>query len=403
MRRLFATAMALLGTAGFVALDVSPAAAHPQPPTYTVTSQTPAGPNPHFPAFDPTSGHVLVSNVSVGTVSEVTIGAGPTRSFTAGTTPHTVVVDDATRRAFVTNKGSSSVSVIDLITGGTSHFAVGPNPHGLAVDNKFGRLYVTSIDADRLEVYDLATLAPITTVPVGDGPWGVAVGPGQIAVTDTAADTVHLIDRDSLEVRDVVTVGAGPWNSTFLAGTLYVTLERTGEVVAVRHAKVAWRTPVGASPHGISADHQRNTVLAAVTGTNQVAVLDARGGRLLQSIPVTAGPAGMTIDRRTGRVFVGNQAAGLVTTLEPGDMADVRSRSRLADQRHATANSAGCNPNLIVPGARPGRGKTSFGLDRLESLNAQRRGGRGASPTRASTFRTRRAGCRPGRPRASRS
>jgi len=69
------------------------------------------------------------------------------------------------------------VSVIDLTTGGTSHFAVGPNPHGLAVDNKFGRLYVTSIDADRLEVYDLATLAPITTVPVGDGPWGVAVWP----------------------------------------------------------------------------------------------------------------------------------------------------------------------------------------------------------------------------------
>ena len=130
------------------------------------------------------------------------------------------MVDDASRRGFVTNKGAVSVSVIDLDADSTTQFALGPNPHGLAVDNEYGRLYVTSIDAVRLEVYDLATLVLITTVAVGDGPWGVAVGPGRIAVTDTAADTVHLIDRDALEVRDVVTVGAGPWNSTFLGGTL---------------------------------------------------------------------------------------------------------------------------------------------------------------------------------------
>jgi len=51
---------------------------------------------------------------------------------------------------------------------------------------------------------------------------------------------------------------AGDWRSA-----LYVTLERTGEVVAVRGGKVAWRAPVGASPHGIVADNQRNTILAA--------------------------------------------------------------------------------------------------------------------------------------------
>lgn len=136
-------------------------------------------------------------------------------------------------------------------------------------------------------------------------------------MTDTAADTVHLIDRDTLEVQDVVTIGAGPWNSTFLGGILYVTLERTGEVVAVRGGRVAWRAPVGASPRGVVADHQRNTILAAVTGTNQVAVLDARTDTVLDRIDVAAGPAGMTIDPGTGRVFVGNHGAGLVTTLTP--------------------------------------------------------------------------------------
>ena len=57
--------------------------------------------------------------------------------------------------------------------------------------------------------------------------------------------------------------------------------------------------------------------LRGVTGTGQVAVLDARSGTLLESITVAAGPAGMTIDPRTGRVFVGNQRAGVITALAP--------------------------------------------------------------------------------------
>lgn len=316
-RRLGAAGSALVVSLVLLVATAGSAAAHPRDAGYTIGATTPAGPTPHFPAFDPTTGQVLVSNVAANTVSELDEGAGPDRAFATGTNPHTVVVDDETRRAFVTNKGGASVSVIDLDSGATSQFAVGPNPHGLALDNQYGRIYVTSIDADRLEVYDLDTLSLVATTTVGDGPWGVSVGPDRIAVTDTATDTVHILDRSSLEVRDVVAVGAGPWNSAFIGGTLYVTLERAGEVVAVRGGHVAWRSPVGASPHGIAVDRQRGTVLAAVTGTNQVVVLDARHGTEIERIGVAVGPAGMTIDAATGRVFVGNQGAGVVTTLTP--------------------------------------------------------------------------------------
>lgn len=315
-RTLIAVAAVITTVAAAVAVASAPAGAHLRRTTYSVTSTTPAGATPHFPAFDRSSGHVLVSNVATSSLSELEIGRGPTRTFGTGVMPHTVAVDDATRRGFVTNKGASSVSVIDLSTGAVSSFAVGPNPHGLALDARYGRLYVTSIDADRLEVYDVSTFALITTVPVGEGPWGVSVGQHRIAVTDTGGDTVHILDRKSLRVRDVVTVGAGPWNSAFLGNTLYVTLERSGEVVAVRGDSIVWRAQVGASPHGIVADNVRRTVLAAVTGTNTVAVLDASRGTVLQNIPVAAGPAGLAITP-DGRVFVGNQQAGVVTEISP--------------------------------------------------------------------------------------
>lgn len=316
MKRLLITSISLAAMVGTLAVDPSAAGAHSRPASYAVASETAAGPTPHFPAVDGTTGHVLVSNPAAATVTELVVGSGPVRTFAVGNVPHTVVVDDASRRAFVTNKGSSSVSVVDLTTGGVSQFAVGPNPHGLAIDATYGRLYVTSIDADRLEAYDLETLEPVATVPVGDGPWGVSVGPGRVAVTDTAADTVHILDRASLEVLDVVTVGAGPWNSTFLGGTLFVTLEKPGEVVAVRDGNVVWRSDVGAAPHGIVADGRRGTVLAAVTGSDVVVVLDARTGAVLDTIEVKDAPAGMAI-APSGRVFVGNQGAGVVTELAP--------------------------------------------------------------------------------------
>lgn len=58
MRRTLTAVAALTATLAMLAATEAPAAAHPRRTTYTVTSTTPAGPTPHFPAFDPTSGHV---------------------------------------------------------------------------------------------------------------------------------------------------------------------------------------------------------------------------------------------------------------------------------------------------------------------------------------------------------
>ena len=97
MRRTLTAVAALIASVAMpVGATAAPAAAHHRRTTYTVTSTTSAGPTPHFPAFDPTTGHVVVSNVSANTVTDLDISTGPTRTFAAGTTPHTVVVDDAT-------------------------------------------------------------------------------------------------------------------------------------------------------------------------------------------------------------------------------------------------------------------------------------------------------------------
>lgn len=284
---------------------------------FAVTQTTPAGATPHFPAYDPGSGNVLVSNVSAATVSEIKLGAGVVRVFPAQAQSHTVKIDAPARRGYVVNKGANSVSVLDLAAGTTiAHFSVGPNPHGLAIDRKRGRIYVTSIDANRLEIYDARTFQQIATVPVGLGPWGVDARGDIIVTTDTGGNTIHIIDADDLEVRDVVEVGQYPWNPSIGAsGTIYVTVQGSGEMVAVYEDEVIWRTPIGAKPLGIVADESRDVVLASVSGTNQVAAVSARSGRLLQLIDVLAQPAGITYNYKTGDAYVANQGAGVVSTI----------------------------------------------------------------------------------------
>jgi len=69
---------------------------------------------------------------------------------------------------------------------------------------------------------------------------------------------------------------------------------------------------------------KQNRVPAAATGKPTCGacgaplpwIVDATG-TLLDRIAVAAGPAGMTINPRTGRVFVGNQGAGVIRALAP--------------------------------------------------------------------------------------
>ncbi len=286
---------------------------------YAVTEITSAGAVSHFPAYDPVSGHVLVSNIAAGTVSEVDPGEGVVRVFQAENQPHTVKVAPQQRLAYVVNKGSSSVSVLDLTTGKTvTSFPVGTNPHGLDLDFKRNRIYVTSIDLNEVEVYDMTTYNQLAVVQVGPGPWGVSVNGDVLASTDTGGDTIHIIDPDSLQVLDVVTVGPGPWNpSVGASGTVYVTIGESGEVAAVRGGSVAWRASVGTAPRGIVADEARDVVLANVSGDDKVAVIGAKRGRLFDAVSVPDQPAGITYDHLTGIAYSACQGAGKLATVSP--------------------------------------------------------------------------------------
>jgi len=116
--------------------------------------------------------------------------------------------------AYITNQESRNVSVIDTATlAVVATVPVGDGPFGVAVNPAGTRVYVTNLESDDVSVIDTATHTVIATVPVGDAPNGVAVNPAgtRVYVTNFLSADVSVIDTATQTVVATVSVGNSPF------------------------------------------------------------------------------------------------------------------------------------------------------------------------------------------------
>jgi YVTN family beta-propeller protein len=119
------------------------------------------------------------------------------------------------QNAYITNLGSNSVSVIDTATNTvTATIPVGVGPYGVAVSQDGSKLYVTNETSDTVSVIDTATNTVIATIPVGTTPRGVAVTPrgSKVYVTNESSGgptSVSVIDTATNTVAATIPVAAG--------------------------------------------------------------------------------------------------------------------------------------------------------------------------------------------------
>jgi len=84
------------------------------------------------------------------------------------------------QNAYITNASSlnTSVSVIDTATNTvTATIPVGGGPFGVAVTPDGSKAYVTNLESATATVIAAATNTVVATIPVGNSPLGVAVSP----------------------------------------------------------------------------------------------------------------------------------------------------------------------------------------------------------------------------------
>ena len=156
-------------------------------PGNTVVATIPVGQTPIAVAVTPDGTHAYVTNY-VGSVSviatatntvvglPITVGfVGP---FAVAITPdgtHVYVTNSGNERAFI----PSNVSVIRTATKMVvkTIFLAGSLPIGVAVTPDGTHVYVAIEGSNIVSVIARPGNAVVATVPVGHGPWGVAIGP----------------------------------------------------------------------------------------------------------------------------------------------------------------------------------------------------------------------------------
>lgn len=294
-----------------------------QAENYGVTQTFSADGSPHFPGVNGKTNRLYVSDVTAGTVTmfDATTGAKLAETAT-GAGAHTVMVDELNNLVYVTNRGANTLSVLDGKTNRKlADIPVGSLPHGLDLDLFNKRAYVSNTGGNNVTVVDLAKRKAIKTIACGLEPWGVVYDAVNkwIYTSNTGEGTVSRINPITGVTLAKISVGGRPWNVKVSprTGRVYTTNETDGVLSVIQGNNVIAVLGVGPHPHGVTLNNIKDVAYVAVTGTNQVAVVDLMTNAINQLVPVGAGPTAIAWERSTGKVFVANQGGGTISVLMP--------------------------------------------------------------------------------------
>lgn len=131
--------------------------------------------------------------------------------------------------------------------------------------------------------------------------------------------TISRVDSRSGVTLTKITVGGRPWNVkvSALTGRVYATDELGGALTVIDGTTVIASIPVGIAPHGVILDLAKSLAFVAVTGSNQIAIVDLLTNQVLQTVPVGLQPTSVSQDRLTGKVYSANQGDGTISVLTP--------------------------------------------------------------------------------------
>lgn len=193
----------------------------------------------------------------------------------------------------------------------------GTHPHAVAavgetvVVGEEGGNAIDVVRAGRVEAH----------VPVATQPGGVAPLPGgAVAVVSVRERLVEVFDARGRR-RARVSAGVGPTHAVALGNWLWVTDTQGDGLLVYRlrpSLRLVRRVRLSPGPYGIALDEVHCRLWVTLTGSNRVAELPAHGRpHVLASYPTVRQPNGIAVDSRTGRVFIGGRADGLLQLFDP--------------------------------------------------------------------------------------
>ena len=226
-------------------------------------------------------------------------------------------IDSESRRLFISH--DTHVVVLDADTGDVAgDIANTPGVHGVAIAAEFGRGFTSNGKANNVTVFDLKTLQTIGQAPTGKDPDAIVYDPASHRVFALNADgSATAIDATTGKVAGTVKL---PGRPEFAAadgyGEVFVNIESRSELVEIdsRMLKVTNQWPLAPckSPSGMAMDTEHSRLFIGCDN-KMMAVLDAKSGKVVTTVPIGDGVDANRFDPGPGLAFSSNGDSGTLT------------------------------------------------------------------------------------------
>jgi YVTN family beta-propeller protein len=222
-----------------------------------------------------------------------------------------LTVDSANRRLYVVH--NNSVQVLDA----DSLKLVGTlvdvqHPHGVVVLPDLGKGYATSGDPGSVVVFDLKTLKRLSEISVTKDADGILYDPvsGKVFTFNGDSENATVIDPATDQVVKTLDLGGKPEAAVADGkGHLYGNLEDKSLILKIdsKTMKITQRWPLvpGESPSGLSMDVKNNRLFSGCHNQNLV-VMNAKNGKIIQTLPIGAHVDGTYFDPTSATIFSSN-------------------------------------------------------------------------------------------------
>jgi YVTN family beta-propeller protein len=188
---------------------------------------------------------------------------------------------------YVTNFDDSTVSVIDAATRAVVRTVpVDDGPIGIAASADGTRVYIACFRAGTLSVLRTGDDRVIANIQVGNSPNGVAVTPdgAYVVVTDTAADRIVIVAADTLNVLSDVIGGEQPSGITLDGqGRLAFASNFSGGTVTVVDLDARRRRAIIRVPFTTASSGLLGIAVAPATGQGYIAAFYQSSARSLRA------------------------------------------------------------------------------------------------------------------------
>ncbi|MCW5626468.1 MAG: beta-propeller fold lactonase family protein [Burkholderiales bacterium] len=230
---------------------------------------------PHGIAFLPNARTLIVTTEANGTLTEVDVVDGRVlRTIdVGGQRPHMLVLSPDARHAYVTRTQAGAVTVVDLRAGRVvADIPTGAGAEGISITPDGRELWISNAQADTVSVIDTEALAVVATVPTEGFPIRTRITPDgrHVLVLNAKAATIRVFDRAERQALHTIAL-AKP-------GVVY------GETIF----------GIGPLPIGIQISPDGQRAIAAISGGDEVAVIDTETWAIVQRWPTGREPDGMS-------------------------------------------------------------------------------------------------------------